>query len=54
MRKRVALSVVGVLTVLGLFAAPGAGAATFCYDLDVAANGQQIVKQAGCQELPPA
>jgi hypothetical protein len=53
MRKRLALTAVGALSLLGLVAAP-TQAATFCYDLNVQAGGQSLVQQAGCQDLPPA
>jgi hypothetical protein len=53
MRKRLALLTVGALSLLGLFAAPGAQAAgQFCYDLQVNANGSSVVSQTGCQDLP--
>src|SRR4051812_12867547 len=53
MRKRLALLAVGAVSLLGLFAAPGALAAgQFCYDLHVNAGGTDVVNQTGCQDLP--
>ena len=52
MRKRFALLTIASLTALGAFSSTANAAGTFCYDVDVQANGTQIVKQAGCQELP--
>ena len=51
MRKRLSLLTVGALCAIGAFA-PSAGAAgTFCYDLQVNANGQSVVSETGCQEF---
>ncbi len=52
MRKRLAFATAAALTSLGLFASSSNAAGTFCYDVKVNAGGQEVVNQAGCQELP--
>jgi len=52
MRKRFALLTIASLTALGAFSSSASAAGSICYDVDVSAAGTQIVKQAGCQELP--
>ena len=47
MRARIALIAVGAVSAIGLFSS-SASAATFCYDLQVNANGQSVVAQTGC------
>jgi hypothetical protein len=54
MRARIALLTVGVFSALGLFASSAGAAGTFCYDIQVNAQGSSVISQAGCQELPPA
>jgi hypothetical protein len=52
MRKRFALLTIGTLSVLGALAPTAGAAGQFCYDLQVNANGSQVVNQVGCQDLP--
>ena len=52
MGKRIAVLTVTAFSALGLFASSAGAAGTLCYDVQVNAAGQQIVNQAGCQELP--
>jgi hypothetical protein len=53
MIKRLTILGLAAFSLTGLFAAPAANAAgTFCYDLQVKANGTSVVSQTGCQDLP--
>ena len=52
MRKRFALLTIGALAAIGAFAPTAGAAGQFCYDIQVNANGQSVVSQAGCQDLP--
>lgn len=50
MRRRLAvLSAVAAIAALG---ATPATAASLCWDVDVAVNGDAVADEAGCQELP--
>ena len=48
----IALSVAAGALFVG--ASPAAAAGSLCYDLNVNVAGNQLVQQAGCQELPAA
>ena len=43
---------IAALTALGAFSSTASAAGQFCYDLQVNANGTEVVNQVGCQELP--
>ena len=51
MRTRLSLLTIGALSALGLFAPTAGAAGTFCYDVQVNANGQSVISQAGCQDF---
>jgi hypothetical protein len=47
------LAVAAAMSVLSLvFVAPQASANEVCYDLNVTVQGQTLVSEAGCQDLP--
>ena len=52
MRKRFAVVTVTAFSALGLFASSAGAAGSFCYDVQVNANGTEVVNQVGCQEFP--
>lgn len=47
MRARLAVLTIGVFSAVGLFSST-ASAATFCYDVQVNAQGSSVVSQTGC------
>jgi hypothetical protein len=46
------VSVVAVVSSLGLLAPSAQAAGQVCYDVQVNAQGQSVVSQSGCQDLP--
>jgi NADPH-dependent curcumin reductase CurA len=46
----IALSVAAGALLVG--AAPAGAAGSICYDLQANVNGDQVVAESGCQELP--
>lgn len=52
MRRRIVLTLAAAATLATLTAAAPASSGQICYDLDVNVAGNQLVDEAGCQELP--
>lgn len=50
MRRR--LAVLSAVAAIAILSAGPASASSFCYDLDVNVNGNSLVNEVGCQELP--
>ena len=50
MRRRLA-AITAIAALAALTAGP-ASASSFCYDLQVNANGSSLVNEVGCQDLP--
>lgn len=48
----IALSVAAGALFVG--ASPSGAAGSFCYDLQVDVNGDAVIAETGCQELPAA
>ena len=51
MRTKLSILAAAVAALATLAAAPAA-AGEFCYDLDVNVNGDALVDESGCEELP--
>lgn len=51
MRRRTFVLLTALASLTMLAAAP-ASAGTFCYDLDVTVQGDAVIDESGCQELP--
>lgn len=56
MRTKLSILAAAVAALASIAAAPAAPAASsageFCYDLDVVVNGDAVVDEEGCEELP--
>lgn len=51
MSKRLVLTAAAAVAALLPMAAPAA-ASGFCYDVSVVVNGDAVIAEAGCQDLP--
>lgn len=54
MRTKLSILTAAVAAMASIAAAPAAESGEFCYDLDVNVNGEQVVDEEGCEELPAA
>lgn len=55
MRTKLSILAAAVAALATIAAAPAADqSGEFCYDLDVNVNGEQLVDEEGCEELPGA
>ena len=52
MRTKLSILAAAAAALAGVAAAPAGG--EICYDLDANVNGEQLVDEEGCEELPAA